>query len=205
MKCSKPYGPSENRRARRGGLARGAAQRSASSDLFSGRGCRAATTPPRAAAERLGRASRFARRLCAAARGATHRNATSSATLKRSAFRRSGARTSLTINSLAGRRTYDTRERFLRSVCSISAGVLLGRPAHTKTSCVGFREAQGQRAQIALCPFPFPFKPPGSFDAWSSTERGGKYSRQSACQSGPDQASFSAHAATRTKNGSPIQ
>ena len=37
--------------------------------LFSGSGCRAATTPPRAAAERLARAARFAGSLCAAARG----------------------------------------------------------------------------------------------------------------------------------------
>ena len=52
--------------------------------LFSGSGCRAATTPPRAAAERLARAARFAGSLCAAARGATRRSATSSTTLNRS-------------------------------------------------------------------------------------------------------------------------
>ncbi len=52
--------------------------------LFSGSGCRAATTPPRAAAERLARATRFAGSLCAAARGATRRSATSSTTLNRS-------------------------------------------------------------------------------------------------------------------------
>src|SRR5206468_3379482 len=51
--------------------------------LFSGSGCRAATTPPRAAAERLARAARFAGSLCAAARGATRRSATSSTPLNR--------------------------------------------------------------------------------------------------------------------------
>ncbi|SRR6266496_1943281 len=48
--------------------------------LFRGSGCRAATTPPRAAAERLGRTHRFAVGHCAAARGATRRSATSSTT-----------------------------------------------------------------------------------------------------------------------------
>src|SRR5262245_21517443 len=42
--------------------------------LFSGRGCRAATTPPSAAAERLAQAARFAGSLCAARRGATRRS-----------------------------------------------------------------------------------------------------------------------------------
>ena len=51
--------------------------------LFSGSGCRAATTPPRAAAERLAQTARFARSLCAAGRGATRRSATSSTTLNR--------------------------------------------------------------------------------------------------------------------------
>src|SRR6185503_2326413 len=51
--------------------------------LFSGSGCRAATTPPRAAAERLARTTRFAGSLCAAGRGATRRSATSSTTLNR--------------------------------------------------------------------------------------------------------------------------
>src|SRR6266542_2162035 len=46
--------------------------------LFSGSGCRAATTPPRAAAERLARTAPFAGSLCAAGRGATRRSATSS-------------------------------------------------------------------------------------------------------------------------------
>jgi len=55
---------------------------------------------------------------------------------------------------LAGRRTWDTRDEFCASVCFMSAGVLLRRPAHTKTSCVGFRETQGQRVQI---PFGLPF------------------------------------------------
>src|SRR5207247_10379937 len=50
---------------------------------FSGSGCRAATTPPGAAAERLARTSRFAGSLCAAGRGATRRSATSSTTLNR--------------------------------------------------------------------------------------------------------------------------
>src|SRR6266496_3353686 len=45
--------------------------------------CRAATTPPRAAAERLGGTARFAGNLCAAARGATRRSATSSTRLDR--------------------------------------------------------------------------------------------------------------------------
>ena len=49
--------------------------------LFSGSGCRAATTPPRAAAERLARTDRFAGSLCAAGRGAARRSATSSTTL----------------------------------------------------------------------------------------------------------------------------
>ena len=49
--------------------------------LFTGSGCRAATTPPRAAAERLARTARFAESLCAAGRGATRRSATSSTTL----------------------------------------------------------------------------------------------------------------------------
>jgi outer membrane protein len=48
---------------------------------FSGSGCRAATTPPRAAAEQLARTPRFAGSLCAAVRGATRRSATSSTTL----------------------------------------------------------------------------------------------------------------------------
>src|SRR5206468_8411466 len=54
------------------------------------------------------------------------------------------------ILALAGRRTCDTRDEFCASVSFISAGVLLPRPAHTKTSCVGFRETQGQRVQIPL-------------------------------------------------------
>src|SRR6266540_4358152 len=49
--------------------------------LFSGSGCRAATTPPRAAAERLARSARFAGSLRAAGRGATRRSATSSTSL----------------------------------------------------------------------------------------------------------------------------
>src|SRR5204863_4210392 len=49
--------------------------------LFSGSGCRAATTPPRTAAERPARTARFAGSLCAAGRGATRRSATSSTTL----------------------------------------------------------------------------------------------------------------------------
>src|SRR6266487_2568313 len=49
-------------------------------DLFSGSGCRAATTPPRAAAERL------APTACAAGRGATRRSATSSTTPNRYPF-----------------------------------------------------------------------------------------------------------------------
>src|SRR6185503_7386513 len=51
--------------------------------VYSGSGCRAATTPPRAAVERLARAARFAGSLCAAGRGATRRSATSSTTLNR--------------------------------------------------------------------------------------------------------------------------
>src|SRR6185295_17198255 len=51
--------------------------------LFSGSGCRAATTPPRAAAERLARTARFAGSLCAAGRGATRRSAPSSTSLNR--------------------------------------------------------------------------------------------------------------------------
>jgi hypothetical protein len=51
--------------------------------LFSGSGCRAATTPPRAAAERFARTAQFARSLCAAGRGATRRSATSSTSLNR--------------------------------------------------------------------------------------------------------------------------
>src|SRR5437899_2006431 len=43
---------------------------------------------------------------------------------------------------VAGRRTCDTRDEFCASVSFIGAGVLLPRPAHTKTSCVGFRETQ---------------------------------------------------------------
>ena len=38
--------------------------------------------------------------------------------------------------------------RILRSACSVSAGVLRRRPAHTKTSCVGFREALGARSVL---------------------------------------------------------
>src|SRR5213592_1357372 len=48
--------------------------------LFSGSGCRAATTPPRAASERL------APTACAAGRGATRRSATSSTTPNRYLF-----------------------------------------------------------------------------------------------------------------------
>jgi hypothetical protein len=51
--------------------------------LFSGSGCRAATTPPRAAAERLARTARLPGSHCAAGRGATRRSATSSTTLNR--------------------------------------------------------------------------------------------------------------------------
>src|SRR6059058_3908236 len=51
--------------------------------LLSGSGCRAATTPPRAAAERLARTAPFGGSLCAAGRGATRRSATSSATVNR--------------------------------------------------------------------------------------------------------------------------
>ena len=54
--------------------------------LLSGSGCRAATTPPRAAAERLARPAPFAESLCAAGRGATRRSATSSTTLNRYAL-----------------------------------------------------------------------------------------------------------------------
>src|SRR5436309_16137685 len=52
--------------------------------------------------------------------------------------------------ALAGRRTGDTRDDFCASVWFMSAGVLLRRPAHTKISCVGFRETQGQRVQISF-------------------------------------------------------
>jgi len=51
--------------------------------LFIGSGCCAATTPPRAAAERLARTAPFAGSLCAAGRGATRRSATSSTTVSR--------------------------------------------------------------------------------------------------------------------------
>src|SRR5262249_3313467 len=50
--------------------------------LFSGSGCPAATTPPRAAAERFARTAQSAASLCAAERGATGRSATSSTSLK---------------------------------------------------------------------------------------------------------------------------
>ena len=50
---------------------------------------------------------------------------------------------------LAGRRTC-TREEFCVAVSFIIAGVLLPRPAHTKTTCVGFRETQRPRVQIPL-------------------------------------------------------
>src|SRR5206468_7625382 len=60
---------------------------------------------------------------------------------------------------LAGRRTWDTRDEFCASVSFMSAGVLLRRPAHTKTSCVGFRETQGQRVQIPSFHSVFPFSP----------------------------------------------
>src|SRR5262249_27260649 len=46
--------------------------------LFSGSGCRAATTPPRAAAERIARTGQLAVSPCTAGRGATCRSATSS-------------------------------------------------------------------------------------------------------------------------------
>src|SRR5439155_22939033 len=46
--------------------------------------------------------------------------------------------------SRAGRRTYDTWDESTIVVSFVSAGVLLPRPAHTKTSCVGFRETPGQ-------------------------------------------------------------
>src|SRR5262245_43577531 len=49
--------------------------------VFSGSGCRAATTPPRAAAEPLARSAPFPGRLYAAERGAIRRSATSSTTL----------------------------------------------------------------------------------------------------------------------------
>src|SRR5688572_4249820 len=51
--------------------------------LFRGSSCRAATTPPRAAAERFTRTAQFAGNPCAAGRGATRRSATSSTTLNR--------------------------------------------------------------------------------------------------------------------------
>jgi len=50
---------------------------------------------------------------------------------------------------LAGRRTC-TREEFCVAVSFIIAGVLLPRPAHTKTICVAFRETQRLRVQIPL-------------------------------------------------------
>jgi len=76
----------------------------------------------------------------------------------------SGGTTDVTLNpysagALAGRRTWDTRDEFCASVCFMSAGVLLRRPAHTKTSCVGFRETQGQRVQIPISPLPLAFNP----------------------------------------------
>src|SRR5262249_47266605 len=49
--------------------------------VLSGSGCRAATTPPRSAAEPHARITLPAESSCAAARGATRRSATSSATL----------------------------------------------------------------------------------------------------------------------------
>src|SRR5262245_19269507 len=48
---------------------------------FSGSGCRAATTPPRAAAEHLARTAHVARSFSAAEHGATRRSATSSTRL----------------------------------------------------------------------------------------------------------------------------
>src|SRR6266581_5629957 len=59
------------------------AKLAASLYLFGGSGCRAATTPPRAAAERLARTAPFGGSLCAAGRGATRRSATSSTTVNR--------------------------------------------------------------------------------------------------------------------------
>ena len=53
-----------------------------------GSGCSAATTPPRAAAEKLARIARFAAGVCAARRGATRRSATSATTLNRYLHRR---------------------------------------------------------------------------------------------------------------------
>src|SRR5438876_7498896 len=55
--------------------------------------------------------------------------------------------------ALAGRRTCDTRDDFCASVSFMSAGVLLRRPAHTKTSCVGFRETQGWHDLLTLLEF----------------------------------------------------
>ena len=60
---------------------------------------------------------------------------------------------------IAGRRTCDTRDEFCVSVSFMIAGVLLRRHAHTKTSCVGFRETQGQRVQIPSFHSVFPFSP----------------------------------------------
>ena len=60
--------------------------------VFSGSGCRAATTPPRAAAERLALTAPFAGSLCAAGRGATRRSATSSTTVNRYRRRRGSGR-----------------------------------------------------------------------------------------------------------------
>src|SRR5439155_21076715 len=62
-------------------------------------------------------------------------------------------------DGVAGRRTYDTRDEFCVALFSISAGVLLPRPAYTKTSCVGFRETQRPRAQIPSSNSAFPFSP----------------------------------------------
>jgi hypothetical protein len=56
-----------------------------------GSGCRAATTPPRAAAERLARIDRFKGSVCAAVCGATRRSATSSTTAKQYSARRTAA------------------------------------------------------------------------------------------------------------------
>src|SRR5262245_56634268 len=77
--------------------------------LVSGSGCRAATTLPRAAAERLARTPPFAGSLCGAARGATRRSPSSVAARATPAadalqLRRVDATRSTTLNRYPTRR-----------------------------------------------------------------------------------------------------
>ncbi len=100
--------------------------------------CRAATTPPRAAAERLARTARFSGSPCAAGRGATRRSATSSTTLN-------------STSDLAGWHRSVTSHQMVNAIPACKSG-WRGRQPPVHPEVVGNGARRSRRFDVARSP-----------------------------------------------------